>query len=220
MKNLLTHILFLIFVSQVSALGVDEYLQKNLSGYKYFTYEVTKLPSRIESIDDPRVIFDNERELKVRKGYAYLPIKISHDSDRELKSTITLKVKLFQDVLVAKRKIIRGEEISIADFVFVEKEISKLRSEPITNYNLLNGAIAKSVIKENSIVDLNMLDRKPAIEHGDRVSAKFTVGTVEVSFFVTAREKGSIGDKIKVVRDDKKMFRASIINNENVKIIE
>lgn len=221
MKKLLLNILFIFtFVGQTAALEIEQYLQKNLTNYKHFTFEVSSLPSRVESINDPRIKIDKERELRLRKGYAYLPVKIIHDQKRSLKSTITLKVQLYQDVLVAARKINRGEEISGSDFVILEKEVSGLKNKPITNYGMLNGAISRTVIKENSVVDLSMFERKPVIEHGDRIHAKFTVGTVDVAFFVTARESGSIGDDIRVVRDDKKIFRANVIDNENVKIIE
>ncbi|MCB0750555.1 MAG: flagella basal body P-ring formation protein FlgA, partial [Ignavibacteriae bacterium] len=41
-----------------------------------------------------------------------------------------------------------------------------------------------------------------------------------ISFAVTARTEGVAGEQIVVKNDDKKIFKAKIINNTTVKIIE
>ena len=52
------------------------------------------------------------------------------------------------------------------------------------------------------------------------VNAFAQYGSVEVEFKVKAREEGSAGDIIRVVRDDRQMFSAEIIDSSTVKILE
>jgi len=65
-----------------------------------------------------------------------------------------------------------------------------------------------------------MIEQIPDVEIGDRVEAIFNNKSVNISFNVTARSEGISGGVIKVKRDDKKIFKARVINNSTVKIIE
>ncbi len=65
-----------------------------------------------------------------------------------------------------------------------------------------------------------MIENIPDIRVGDRVIAIYNNNSVNITFAVTARTSGEAGRIIKVKRDDKKLFKALVVNNTTVKIIE
>ena len=75
-------------------------------------------------------------------------------------------------------------------------------------------------IGENAILQENMIETLPDIKAGDKVFAYSTVGTVTVTFPVSVREDGRIGETVRVVRDDRLTFKAVIVSSDKVKIIE
>ena len=67
----------------------------------------------------------------------------------------------------------------------------------------------------------NLLNQYLLYNIGDNVNAFATVGSVTVTFRVTARANGGFGDNIRVIRNnDKENFRAEVIDSKTVKIIE
>jgi flagella basal body P-ring formation protein FlgA len=65
-----------------------------------------------------------------------------------------------------------------------------------------------------------MIEKIPDVKIGDRINAIFTNNSVNISFSVTSRSEGIAGEIVRVKRDDKKIFKAKVINNTTVKIIE
>lgn len=84
----------------------------------------------------------------------------------------------------------------------------------------MNNLQASVNIGENAILQENMIEKQPDVKAGDKVFAYSTVGSVTVTFPVSIREDGRIGETVRVVRDDKLIFRAVVIDSKNVKIIE
>jgi len=220
MKKTILHIAFIILsISSVYAIDIDSYLSKEFKEYNHFTYEVNSIPTYVESIDSPKLLIDNDRRLRVKKEFVYLPVKIKVDSDRFIKSIVTLKVKLYQNVVIASRDIKSGESLNRSDFIVVEKNVTRFNSELITDFEQLNQATASRNINKEAVVTYNMVKSKPLIERGDRLNASLLNGTVQITFPATAREEGFLGKKIKVVRDDRRIFFGKVIDSENV-IIE
>lgn len=220
MKKLIVHIVILFLIgTNINAVNLDEFLNSQLAEYKHFSYQVNSLPSYVKSINDPNLLIDYERELRIKKGYIYVPVKISLSSGKQVKSLISLKVKLYKDVLIAVRSINGGELLSSADFILTEKDVSKLVSEPITSFDVILGSRAVRNINNETVLSYRMIESPPVVERGDRLNAALINGTVQVSFFVTAREDGYAGKRIKIVRDDKRVFYAKVVDSKNV-IIE
>lgn len=220
MKKLLIHITiwFLIF-GNILAVNIDTVLSEKLKGYKHFSYQIKSLPTYIDTINDPNLSVDPDRSIRIKNGFVYLPVKILLDSGKEIKSIITLKVKLYQDVLMASRSIKSGEILNGSDFFVIEKDVAKFSSTPLTSFSQLTEARASRNINKEAILTDNMVKSIPIIQRGDRLNAALINGSVQISFFVTAREEGYIGENIKIVRDDRKIFHGKVIDSDHV-IIE
>lgn len=212
--NILLSVLLLLASNE--QLNITNVLQKKLSNYKRFEY---KLVSH-KKIDFENILFDSERETRLASGYAYLPIKVRSFSNNYKNSTLTVKVKLYEDVAVANRKLKRAETITSNDFRIEEREVSSLRSKPIKFFKKLKKLRVKRSIKSDAILQDNMFEPIPDIKKGERISAVYQRGIVKISFDVTSRTEGVIGEMIKVKRTDNKLFKAIVVNSKQVKIIE
>lgn len=219
MISWLISILFFIGVpGKVSEL--ESYLGEKLAGHERFEYEIVSIPRGFESINDERISLNRERSFKINYGFAYVPVDIKLGEDVTTNSFISLKLKLYDEVIVTVRKIEKGESLSAGDFVTEKRETTFLRNEAVKNLSDVFSYRAAKSINENSILQKNMVEPLPLIEIGQRVNAYSTVGTVTVSFDVTAKEDGGAGEIIRVLRDDRRLFMAEVISSEKVKIIE
>ncbi len=125
----LTNILFslLILLGSNEHLDISKLLQNKLSNYKRFEYKVISP----KNIDLTRVVLDDERETRLTSGYAYLPVKIKSFSNNYKNSTITVKLRLYEDVVVATHDLKRKETLTSNDFRIEEREVSSLRGVAI-----------------------------------------------------------------------------------------
>ena len=219
MIGLLISILFLTFSGEKNS-KLDIYLGEKFSEYYKYQYEIVSLPSYVKSIDDVRISISSDRELKVNYGYAYVPIDIKQSGENISQTVITLKINLFDEVLVANRKINRGDVLSDKDFSVLEKEITHLRSGVIKDISEIKNHQAAMNIPEGAVLQNKMVAVLPDVNSGDKIFAYSEIGTVTVTFPVSARESGCIGETIRVVRDDRLTFKALIVDLNKVKIIE
>ena len=216
--KLLINILFsisLLFGANKSSNNIKTVLKDNLNGIKRFEYKIVSP----KNIDITKIKIDGNRELKIEKGYAYLPV-IFNPKKNAQNGIITLKLKLYKDVAVSVNDIKRKETITKYDYKIEEREISSLRGKPIDLNKNFTHLRAKRNIKHGTIISENMFEKIPDVKRGTRVNAIFQKGIVNVSFGATARTEGKVGDIIKIKRNDNKIFKAEIINSKQVRIIE
>jgi flagella basal body P-ring formation protein FlgA len=208
----------------LSLFSVNNNIEENIDNclYEYFP-ECTRIEYTIvspQNIDLSQFQLDNNRELKLQGSYAYLPVKEFNSNGISKNTIITLKLNVFKKVLVANRDIKKKQYLNLQDFHYDEKEILSLRYPPADILLPVDDYRSRRNIKENSVLQISMLEKIPDIEVGDRVEAVFNNSSVNISFNVTARSEGVAGSIIKVKRDDRKIFKAQVINNSTVKIIE
>ena len=65
-----------------------------------------------------------------------------------------------------------------------------------------------------------MIEQIPDIKVGDNIEALYINKSVSINFPVTARTEGVTGDLIRVKNRENHIFKARILNNSTVKIIE
>ncbi len=217
MLNLFNILLFIaVGINHNTDSIITKYLSEKLSSYNRFSYELVSP----KTIDFSKVKIDESRKFKLNRDYGYLPVKIKTPRGKTNNSVLTVRLKLFKNVLVANRTISKSEYLSKSDFKVLEKEVSKLRDNPYTNLNNITGLRAKTVISSEVVLQNNMIEQIPDILPGDRVDAFYSKGIVIVSFPAVSRSRGVVGDIIKIKRDDNRILKARILNNNKVKIVE
>jgi flagella basal body P-ring formation protein FlgA len=215
--NILTILFsFLLVGNDNQELNIDNYLNKHLSDFNRIEYTIVSP----KNINLSSCVIDDSRNVKVTGNFAYVPVRELKNNGSFKNALITLKLKLFKNVLVSNRTIVKKEYLNINDFEIVEKEVSTLRFAPVDVSSPIDYYRSRLKISENSILQKSMLEKIPDVQIGDRIEAMFINNSVSISFAVTARSEGVVGDLIKIKRDDKKIFKAKIINNSTVKIIE
>lgn len=212
MIKIFSLILFLFNSGTSDRNVIEDYLNDELKNYSSFEYEIISKPQSA-NLDFQ---IDGTRKFKVKNHYAYIPVIVNSHGNSS-RSYVTAKVKLFNKVFVAERRIAKGEELFPGDFSFSEMDVTSYR-EPVEF--LTPDCEAKVSIAEGTLLEEWMIKKNPVVDQSAIVNAFAQYGSVAVEFKVKTRGEGAAGDIIRVVRDDKRMFTAEIIDSSTVKILE
>ncbi|MCF8240165.1 MAG: flagellar basal body P-ring formation chaperone FlgA [Melioribacteraceae bacterium] len=195
---------------------MDNYLKENLKNYASFSYEIISQPASLD--DKTEFNIDDGRAFKMSGNYGYIPIKIEN-GDTETNSIITVKLKLFAKTLISSTDIDRDQTLSPGMFVMEEREISNLRGDIFTDFSEITNYRTKSRIRANTLLEVQMLERLPDVSYGDPLMAYTRVGSVVVSIKVYSRSEGYIGDIIRVIDDNRKIYRGKVESKNKIRII-
>jgi flagella basal body P-ring formation protein FlgA len=80
--------------------------------------------------------------------------------------------------------------------------------------------VAKQRIKSGAILSQNLLKKRTDIQRNDRVRAIIRDGALALSFEAKALQSGNAGDIIRIQKDYKKRFKARILSNTEVEVIQ
>lgn len=215
MLSVLLIILNLFSGTTQSESNLQKYLSKLFSNYDKFEYQTD-----FKSNSFTQYIIDNERESRLNKNILLVPVKLYDRKNNVSNSFITLKVKLYKAVMVANHDIQRNEMLSSYQFRRELVDVTLIKGLPVTEDEYLIASRSKVKIKENAVLVKEMLETVPDVAINERLILHAGKNGVDVTLDVTARENGSIGDLIRVIADNKKIFTAKIIDKYNVLLIE
>ena len=194
---------------------INDYLKNNLKQYDKYEYTIVKVPTF-----EGKYEIRNETKINLNSSFAYIPIKITRTNSNVVQTYITVRLKLFKTICIAKGAIEPGQALSENDVELKLVNVTDLRGTPIESIDELNGLRSKVKIAPGSILIKELLDEIPVINKGDHITASAIAGNVKISTDAEARQDGVVGDVIYIVTKDKKQFKAKIIDSNNVIIIE
>ncbi len=216
MSMIILFILSLVINSNNSFKGqIENYLKKNLSGYQDYKYEILQLPSTYKKIE---LLKPNEFNLS--GNMIYIPVQVVDKSGREFRSILSVKLKLYKNVLVAVKNISQKTDLNENDFIFKKEDITQIKGTPVYSLKDISCLRSKIFIKSGNILVDQMTEKIPVVKVGDELYARYINGNVIVSTVVFARQEGVTNQIISVITKDKKLFKAKIIDSKNVIIIE
>lgn len=216
MSLVILFILSVAFNSNNSFKGeLDNYLKKNLSEYQDYKYEIMQLPSSYRKIE---LLKPNDFNLS--GNMIYVPVQVIDKSGRKFRSILSVKLKLYKNVLVSVKKINRKADLSENDFEYKKEDITRIKGTPVYSINGIKLLRSKVMIKPGDILIKQMTEKIPVINIGDVLNARYVTGNVIVSLKVFSRQEGITGGIITVITSDKKLFKAKVIDSKNVIIIE
>jgi len=163
--------------------------------------------------------FDSVRVFKIAKdsplGNTIFTLGIYDKGKLSKAIPVSIGVTLLMDALVAGMPINVGDKV---EGLRLEKRSITGRGEmPVTDSTLFEELQAKNYIKAGSIIYLSMLEPTPVISPGDNVEIIFEKGTLKISTKGVARQKGGVGDVIKVSNSEsRKIIQAEIIDSLTV----
>lgn len=194
---------------------IDRYLAKELPGYEKIEFKIAKLPENYKRIE-----IIESANLNITGNTAYVPIKLTNKENKTSQTFLTVNVKLYKTVLVAKDRIERKKILNSGDFDVRLIDVAGLRGKLIALDSKIENYRSKTIIRKDDILVAELIEDMPAIFTGDRVKAYFVNGTVTIDFDVNARQDGKVGDLIRVVTHDNKQYKAKVVDSKNVIINE
>ena len=193
---------------------INNYLDKVFSGYESYDYQIIQMPKG-ESIKLVR-----KNELNLHKSLLYLPVEIKDNFNRTRNSFLTLRVKLYKKVLVVKSSLERNHIFSTTDVKFEKLDVNQINGTPYTDISKIADFRSKISIKPETVLIKEVIEPKPVIYSGDKISARVIKGKVMLTVDAFSRQDGAKGDIIKIRTKNNKQFTAKVIDSKNVLIIE
>ena len=116
---------------------------------------------------------------------------------------VLAKIDRLQNVVVAVRRIDRGNLIGAAD-VEVRLEAANVPTTAATNVDTVIGKEAVRAIDANAILQESQLRNPLQVQRGETVKVFARTGGITVSTFAIVQQNGAIGDLVQVQTLDKK----------------
>jgi len=194
---------------------LQKYLAKTFSSYERIEFQIEDKLNM-----NSRIIIDDGREARLNKNLLYVPVKLISRNKSESNSFVTVRIKLFKIVLVSNQEIQKDEILSTNQFRRELKDVAILNGTVFSEEEIPVASRSKIRIKEGMILLNEMFEKNPDVLPNDRLILHAGRNGVDITTEVTSREKGSIGDIIRVLSEQKKIFTAKIIDKYNVLLIE
>ncbi len=194
---------------------IGDYLKDKLTQYDKYEYTIMKIPAF-----EGKYEIRNETKINLSSSFAYIPIKITRPNSNVIQTYITVRLKLFKTICIAKNLIEPGQPLSSSDVELKLVNVTELRGTPVESLDELNGWKSKVKIIPGSVLLKELLEEIPIINKGEHITASAISGNVKVSTYAEAKQDGVAGDVIYIITKDKKQFKAKIIDSNNVIIIE
>ena len=194
---------------------LKNYLDEKLNNYVKYEYQIVQAPQNYSRIE-----INYEKRSRLTKNYFYVPVKIYDSKNLPSGSLLTIRVKLYKNVLVASNEISRNENLSANLFDVKMEDVSMYEGKTLNVDDNLTNFRSKVLVKAGTILSKDMIEPVPIINKGDKIILH-TGGTgVDISIDVIARQDGCAGDVISVYANGSKLYKAKIVDKNNLTLVE
>jgi flagella basal body P-ring formation protein FlgA len=136
------------------------------------------------------------------------------------KVSVIFKVRVFENVVIAKRKIGRHQRLTREDIFLGKREITRIHDLSFSSVDDLTGKVAVRTIRPNAIITENIVETPQTIQKGSVVKLYIEANNFSIVTKGLAQEAGRIGEVIKIKNlDSKKVIYGKIMDPERVQII-
>lgn len=195
--------------------NLKNYLDDKLNSYVKYEYQIVQMPKNYSRIE-----INTEKNSRLTKNYFYLPVKVYDSKNSPSGALITIRVKLYKNVLIASNEIRRNENLSPNLFDMKIEDVSMYKGKTIDVEENLANFRTKVLVKAGTILSKEMIEPIPIISKGDKIILHAGGTGVDVSIDVIARQDGCAGDVISVYANGSKLYKAKIIDKSNLTLVE
>jgi len=214
--SLISILINFVFVNNSSFdVQLKKYLDEKFSNYIKYEYQVMGMPKNFSKLE-----INIEKNANIHKNYIYVPIKVYDSKNFVSTSLLTVRVKLFKKVFVARQEIRRGGDLNQNLFQVKEADISIYDEKTIDVQSELAIFRSRVLIKEGTVLSENMIEPIPIVRKGDNLILHTDGVGVDVSVEVVARQDGCAGDVISVHGQGSKLYKAKIVDKKNLTLVE
>lgn len=134
---------------------------------------------------------------------------------------LSLQISVFKKVLVASRKIKRGEMLNPGNLIMVRRQLSANAKDAIDNPAEAVGLVAARNIPSQRVIKKKYLTPPLIVKNREVVKLIFQFGGLNVQTLAIARENGSLGDYVRVQNvDSKKVVYGRVVGVRQVSVCE
>ena len=152
-------------------------------------------------------------------GTVVLPVHFMVNGKFQKKIVVTAKVAVFTQVVAAKKALGRNQEITRDDIYLKQVDLGKLSSAVIFNCDEVVGKRAKRIIRAGMALRKDLVEYPDLVKNGDIVVIIAESDEMRISTLGEVKERGFLGERIKVVNlDSKKGIYARILDSKTVKV--
>lgn len=154
-----------------------------------------------ESVEVPAGILDYRLENRPdpgRLGRQSLQVTLLVNGQEQERVRLSANLQKMGEVVIASRRINRGEIIAPGDLTVLRREVSMLDPNFVDDPGLAVGKQLRTSLQAGAIIYGNLLENPTLVRRGDRVNIVAGNGRVRVSAPGEVRDAGAHGDMVRV----------------------
>lgn len=201
---------------------IEQYVLNELSTYKEGRVHVAadQIDSRLNlkaCAEDQLMVFNPYQSPIL--STSTMGIKCQ-ENDNHWSLYIPIHITILKTVYVAKRTLMKGDEITGSDIYQTELDVHKLKHGYFNDIDELAGRVCKQNIAINSPFNPNNVELAKIIHKGEKVIISTNNNNLTISMDGIAINEGSMGETIKVKNlSSKKIVEAQIVGEKKVSVI-
>ncbi|MGQ3685522.1 MAG: flagellar basal body P-ring formation chaperone FlgA [Candidatus Loosdrechtia sp.] len=174
------------------------------------------IPRRKERIDLDFSLVDPGKD----RGNVELIVSASSGGTCFFKIPVFFKIRVYEDVVVARKKIGRKQQLHERDISVVRRETTNIGGFTFSRVDDLIGKATTTTVQPNAVITEDMVEILPAIKQGAVVEVYIQSNGFKIVTKGIAQETGHIGDVIRVknIHSDKQLY-GTIVNSDKVRIL-
>ena len=133
---------------------------------------------------------------------------------------VTINAAIKKDIFIATRPVSYRKPLNSKDFELRKLLIDRNYNDYVVNFPLSANLETIRFIPEGTVLKNGMFDTKPYLQRGEIVQVKIRNGTITVKISGKTRNKGNIGDVIKVSLDNSRQTFSGTINSDKSILVE
>ena len=182
--------------------------------------ESGRIPTNITLPYGPVDIEIEEANMGDWAGYVVLRAKVLVDGRERERVRIRLKVRVFKDIYVTSKKLLKNHIITTSDVKLKRIELTNKRVRDfVTDESEIIGRRVLRMVSPNRFIHSSNLGKPLMVNRDDVVTVIAQRGSIYIEVTGQAMQDGSKGDMIKVRNiDSKRIINAKVINYERVAI--
>ncbi len=152
-------------------------------------------------------------------GTELVSVDVMVDDKKEKSLWVKSDIKVYLDMLVAARPLLKNETLSESDVMVKRKLVSSLRREIFNSASPVIGMRVKRAIKKGALITDADIVLPPLFKRGNMVTILAEKGPLVISTVGKALEKGFKGKMVRIENvSSKKIIMAEAVDAKTVKI--
>jgi flagella basal body P-ring formation protein FlgA len=174
------------------------------------------VPRKRSEVDIDISLVDSSKD----RGNINLIVSATSNSIPFFKVPVNFKVRVFEYVAIAKKRIGRHRNLTRENIFIGKRETTRMRGIAFSSMENLVGKITTMAIQPNTILTEGIVEIPPTVTQGSLIKLFITAKGFKIVTKGLAQQTGYTGDVIKVKNlDSKKMLYGKIINSDKVQIV-